>query len=110
MAEKVLDSIKSKRMPAMVVKIDLSKAYNKTSWLYPRLMLIHVGLCLPFVNWVMSCISYVSFAILINGTATGFYKTGRGLRQGCPLSPLLFLIVAEGLCRALNETKQAGSF
>jgi hypothetical protein len=54
-AREVLHSIKSKRMPSMVVKIDLSKAYDKTRWLYLRLMLIHVGFCLPFVNWVMSC-------------------------------------------------------
>ena len=58
----------------------------------------------------MSCITTVSFSVLINGAASPFFHAERGLRQGCPLSPLLFLLVAEGLSRALNEAKRLGRF
>jgi len=52
----------------------------------------------------------VSFAILINGAATKFFHAQRGLQQGCPLSPLLFLLVAEGLNRYIKDTVARGSF
>ena len=58
----------------------------------------------------MSCISSVSFAVLINGAASPFFQAGRGLREGCPLSPLLFLLVAEGLSRFILASKAEGSF
>eukprot|EP01018_Ginkgo_biloba_P020280 Gb_31029 [translate_table: standard] len=62
-----------------------------------------------FVNWVMSCMTSVSFSILINGSTSPFFRPGRGLRKGCPISPLLFLIVAEGSSRALLEVKRSGT-
>jgi hypothetical protein len=46
----------------------------------------------------------VSFAVLINGVASPFFKSERGLRQGCSLSHFLFLLVVEGLCRELYHT------
>ena len=58
----------------------------------------------------MSCITTVSFSVLINGAASPFFHAERGLRQGFPLSPLLFLLVAEGLSRALHESKRQGRF
>eukprot|EP00253_Pinus_taeda_P032437 PITA_32437 len=57
----------------------------------------------------MGCISSVSFAILINGAASPFFKGYRGLRQGCPLSPLLFLLVAKGLSQLIRLAKREGT-
>jgi hypothetical protein len=58
----------------------------------------------------MGCISSVSFVVLINGVASPFFKSKRGLRHECPLSPLLFLLIAEGLNRALTHAKSQGNF
>jgi hypothetical protein len=57
--------MKKENHPTIVMKIDLSKAYNK-SW-YIRLILFHIGRCLPIVNWIMRCLTTVSFVVLING-------------------------------------------
>jgi len=100
-----LHSIKLSKDPTVVVKLDLLKVYDRVSWLYLRLLLLHIGFSYPVVKWIMGCVTSVSFVVLINGGAVDFFKPSRGLRQGCPLSPYLFLLVAEGLSRALEDAK-----
>jgi len=58
----------------------------------------------------MASITSVSFAILINGVASPFFTSKKGLCQGCPLSPLLFLLVAQGLSRAIENAVRVGDF
>jgi hypothetical protein len=74
-----LHSIKTKNMQSIIVKIDLSKAYERVSWIYLRVMLLHIGFNVPFINWVMSCINTMSFALLINVSASKFFRPKRGL-------------------------------
>lgn len=73
------------------------------------MLLTHLGFKIYFINWVVGCITSVSFVVLINGAASPFFKGKRGLRQGCLLSPLLFLLVAEGLSQLLLKAKREGS-
>ena len=72
------------------------------------MLLIHLGFGIAFVRWIMSCITTVSFFVLINGAASPFFHAERGLRQGYPLSPLLFLLVAEGLSHLLKKAHREG--
>ena len=109
-AQEGLHSMKARKIKGAVLKIDLSKAYDKVNWLFLRLLLTHLGFNIDVIRWIMSCISTVSFAILINGSASPFIHSKRGLHQGCPLSPLLFLLVAEGLSRAIDDARRNGSF
>eukprot|EP00253_Pinus_taeda_P022407 PITA_22407 len=107
-AQEVIHSVKQKKKKkGVVLKIDLSKAYDRINWLYLRLLLTHLGFNYSFISWIMRCISNVSFAVLINGSASPFFKSQRGLRQGCPLSPLLFLLVTEGLSRLIHKARRA---
>eukprot|EP00253_Pinus_taeda_P002838 PITA_02838 len=105
-AQEVIHSVKQKKKKGAVLKIDLSKAYDRINWLYLRLLLTHLGFNYSFISWIMGCISNVSFVVLINGAASPFFKSQRGLRQGCPLSPLLFLLVAEGLSRLIHKARR----
>jgi len=109
-AQEGLNSIKSKQLRGAVLKIDLSKAYDRENWLYIRLLLTHLRFHIDFIRWVMSCMTSVSFVILINGAASPFFHVEQGLRQGCPLSPLLFLLLAEGLSRFLIKDKADEDF
>jgi hypothetical protein len=75
-----MHSIKTRKLRGVVVKIDLSKAYDRVNWLYIRMLLIHLGFGVDFTNWVMGCLSSVSFSILLNGSTSTFFHVDRGLR------------------------------
>ena len=108
MAQEGLHSMKTCNLKGTILKIDLSKAYDKVSWTYIHMLLIHLGFEIGFVRWIMCCVTTVSFSVLINGAASPFFHAERGLRQGCPLSPLLFLLVAEGLSCLLKKAHSEG--
>jgi hypothetical protein len=106
--QECLHSIKAKKLQAIILKLDLKKAYDCTNWDYLRFMLLQCGFGLLMTNWIMGCVASTTYAILINGEATNFFKSGRGLRQGCPLSPLLFILVMEGLSLSLKKGQYEG--
>jgi hypothetical protein len=72
------------------------------------MVLLQIGMGLNLTNWIMRCVVSTSYSVLINGEATDFFKSGRGLRQGCPLSPLLFILVMEGLSLLLKDSQREG--
>lgn len=62
-----------------------------------------------FIHWIMECVKSPSFSLLVNGQSFGFFKSTRGLRQRCPLSPHLFYKVMEFLSANLNSFAKYGS-
>ncbi|XP_062114224.1 uncharacterized protein LOC133825275 [Humulus lupulus] len=89
--------------PRCVMKIDLSKAYDTIDWQFLEDIL--TTLCFPnkFIRWVMICLKGTSYSILMYGRIQGSFRGKKGLRQGDPVSPLLFLLVMEYFTRVLIQ-------
>lgn len=91
----------------MAMKLDMSKAYDRVEWAFIQGMLVKLGFNSSFVDLVMKCISSVTYSLLFNGFPSPSFIPGRGLRQGDPLSPFLFLVCAEGLSAALRDAESS---
>eukprot|EP00253_Pinus_taeda_P005945 PITA_05945 len=103
LTHEIIHSLKQSKQAGMLLKLDLSKAFDKLSWSYIQHMLKAFGFCSTWVRWIMSLITSTHFSILVNGFPSRPFKPSRGIRQGDPLSPFLFVIMAEGLGRHIKQ-------
>lgn len=75
-----------------VLKVELHKAFDQIEWDFIRWMLNAIGFLPLFFSWLMECITTASYSFIVNGNVYGHFKGKRGIRQGDPLSPYLFVL------------------
>ena len=87
-AQEAFHSIKTNHIKGIILKLDLENDFNHSNWISILMLLTNLGFPLLFINWIMCCITNVSFSVLINGSASPLFHSERGLQKGCQISPL----------------------
>eukprot|EP00253_Pinus_taeda_P029310 PITA_29310 len=106
--QEALHSMHTRNIGAAILKIDLKKAFDSLDWSFLRCLLIKIALNVLCTNWLMACVQDINFTILINGFPTIFFRAEKGLRQGCSLSPILFILAMDSLSLHIKRVITAG--
>ncbi|KAB2626048.1 hypothetical protein D8674_017708 [Pyrus ussuriensis x Pyrus communis] len=99
---------KARNRLEMGIKLDMQKAYDRVEWDFLDAVMERMGFCSSWRSIISGCVSSVKFAVLLNGQAGKSFVPSRGLRQGDPLSPYLFILVGEVLSKLIQGAVDQG--
>ncbi|KAL9293991.1 putative RNA-directed DNA polymerase [Arabidopsis thaliana] len=101
--EIIKDYHKETVSPRCAMKIDISKAFDSVQWGFLTTTLQALDFPEVYINWIKVCISTASFSVQVNGELAGYFGSERGFRQGCSLSPYLFVICMNVLSKKIDK-------
>jgi exonuclease III len=104
----VLYYTEKENIPGMLLAIDFEKAFDSVSWSFIQKALSFFNFGPDIINWVETFYKNANTCVTVNGHYSGWFNIGRGVRQGDPLSPYLYLICAETLLLMLRENVNIG--
>ena len=108
-ANEAIDSVLKNNENGILCKLDIEKTYDNVDWSFLLTTMQKMGFGEKWIGWIKWCISTASFSVLVNGTSTGFFQSSRGLTQGDPLSPYLF-VIAMGVFSSFLKRVVDGGF
>lgn len=106
----IIDYVKDSQTPCALISIDQEKAFDKVNWDFLHRILLKFKLGENFRKWIRILYNGITSRILINGHLSDDVRIKRGVRQGCPLSPSLYVLFIEPLARFINLSKNIRGF
>jgi hypothetical protein len=106
----IVDFAKRTGRKCLIFKADFEKAYDSVEWSFLEYMLGRFGFDEKWKSWIRACVFAGNMSILVNGSPTEEIDIKSGLKQGDPLAPFLFLLVAEGLGGLMKRSVKANRF
>ncbi|CAL0323583.1 unnamed protein product [Lupinus luteus] len=105
-----IHSAKKAKDGCLMLKVDFEKAYDSVDWGFLDYMLLIMGFSNKWRMWIKGCLSSTSMLVLVNGSSSDHFSVSKGLRQGDPMAPFLFIIIAEGFAGLVRNAKNLGLF
>ncbi|KAJ0568314.1 putative RNA-directed DNA polymerase [Helianthus annuus] len=102
--------MKKAKKTGMIFKVDINKAYDSLNWNFLESVMIQMNFPVKWRKWIMATLDSARASVLVNGSPTMEFKYARGLRQGDPLSPFLFVIAMEALTGIMKKAISEGIF
>ncbi|KAM0007813.1 putative RNA-directed DNA polymerase [Helianthus debilis subsp. tardiflorus] len=106
----VIPWLKRNKKEGMIIKVDVEKAYDSLSWDFLISILTQMNFPPKWRKWVTTIVTSARASVLVNGSPTQEFICSRGLRQGDPLSPFLFVLAMEALTGVMKKACEIGAF
>ncbi|CAH9069343.1 unnamed protein product [Cuscuta epithymum] len=108
-AQEMVHAIDKKvRGSNVIIKLDMAKAFDQLSWSYLFEVLDRFGFSDKFISLIRNNLQSTYLSIMINGSPQGFFQPKRGVKQGDPISPFLFILASEGFSRGIKARMEKG--
>ena len=108
LVQEAIHSSLSRKEKGFILKLDLANAFDRVRHSFLIAVLKKMGFELPFISLITACISGPWISPLVNGRPGEAFQSSKGLRQGCALSPYLFILMVESFSQALDYNRRMG--
>ena len=102
----LIDYVNDKNLPGLIVSLDQTKAYDRVEWDFLFKVLEKFNFGPNFINMIKTCYTNIESCVKVNGYTSMYFNLSRGIRQGCPISTLLYVLVAEVLAEAVRDESE----